>query len=323
MRDKQDFSAHYEKAMRLFENVRGVILGKDETIRYVLTAFLSSGHLLIEDVPGVGKTMLARAMAQSLNLRFSRIQFTPDILPSDITGAFVFNQKTTEFEFKPGPLHAHVVLADEINRATPRTQSALLESMGEHQVTVDGHRFVLPLPFMVIATQNSVEFRGTFPLPESQMDRFFMKIHMGYPDASHEFQIVHEQKHGHPISRCEPVLGREDVLELQEFAKNIYIASDLVEYAVNIVNATRNHPDIMLGSSPRGSIALTAAARTRAFLEKRDFVLPDDIKELVIPVLSHRILLKSEARSQKIKTEQVIEEILRVLPVPAEISASV
>ncbi len=316
--DTRAFSSQQEKAQRLFDNICKVILGKEETIRSVLVTFLSAGHLLIEDVPGVGKTMLARALAQSLNLKFSRIQFTPDILPSDITGMFVFNQKTADFEFKPGPLHAHIVLADEINRATPRTQSALLESMGEHQATVDGQRFILPLPFMVIATQNSVEFRGTFPLPESQMDRFFMRLRMGYPDASHEFTMIQNQQHAHPISHCEPVLAADDILQLQEFCRNIYISPDLVEYVIRIVNATRRHPEIALGSSPRGSLALTSAARALAFLQKRDFVIPDDIKSLTASVLSHRILLHPDARARNKTTESALQNILKSVPVPAE-----
>lgn len=311
-------TALHAKIKLLFENIKKVIFGKDETIRLVLTTILSSGHLLIEDVPGVGKTMLARALAQSVNLKFQRIQFTPDILPSDITGVFIFNQKNSDFEFKPGPLFANIVLADEINRATPRTQSALLESMGEYQVTVDGNRFTLPRPFMVIATQNSVEFRGTYPLPESQMDRFLMKIHVGYPESGTELLMVNEQKIEHPITRCNPVLSHDDILRLQEHCKSIYIAPDIMEYAVQIVSATRRHPDIALGSSPRGSLSFTFAARAMAFLENRDYVLPDDIKKLCIPVLSHRIILHPEARARRKTAETVLSDILQNVPVPAE-----
>lgn len=301
---------------QIIENIEKVIVGKRQVIEYFLTAILSNGHILFEDIPGVGKTMLSRAMAISLGMSFKRIQCTPDLLPSDITGVSVFNQKTQEFEFKPGPVFANLVLADEINRATPRTQSSLLECMEERQVTVEGVSIKLPRPFIVMATQNPIEYEGVFPLPEAQLDRFLMKLSIGYPSYEDEIEIIRMQRFRHPIEDLNPVVTLEDVLSLQEKIKEVYVDETIIQYILDIVSATRKHSDIAVGSSPRGSLALYRTSQALAYIRGRDYVLPDDIKELTPLVLSHRVILKSESRLRGYTTRSVISSILASVEVP-------
>lgn len=301
---------------QIIENIEKVIVGKRQVIEYFLTAILSNGHVLFEDIPGVGKTMLSRAMAISLGMSFKRIQCTPDLLPSDITGVSVFNQKTQEFEFKPGPVFANLVLADEINRATPRTQSSLLECMEERQVTVEGVSIKLPKPFIVMATQNPIEYEGVFPLPEAQLDRFLMKLSIGYPSYEDEMEIIKMQRLRHPIEELSPVATLEDVLSLQEKIKEVYVDETIIQYILDIVNATRKHSDIAVGSSPRGSLALYRTSQALAYIRGRDYVLPDDVKELAPLVLSHRIILKSESYLRGYTQRGVISSILASVEVP-------
>lgn len=301
---------------QIVENIEKVIVGKRQVIEYFLTAILSNGHVLLEDMPGVGKTMLSRAMAISLGMSFKRIQCTPDLLPSDITGVSVFNQKTQEFEFKPGPVFANLVLADEINRATPRTQSSLLECMEERQVTVEGVSIKLPKPFIVMATQNPIEYEGVFPLPEAQLDRFLMKLSIGYPSYEDEMEIIRRQKIRHPIEELKPVATLEDVLSLQEKIKEVYVDETIIQYILDIVSATRKHSDIAVGSSPRGSLALYRTSQALAYIRGRDYVLPDDVKELAPLVLSHRIILKSESYLRGYTQRGVISSILASVEVP-------
>lgn len=301
---------------QIVENIEKVIVGKRQVIEYFLTAILSNGHVLLEDIPGVGKTMLSRAMAISLGMSFKRIQCTPDLLPSDITGVSVFNQKTQEFEFKPGPVFANLVLADEINRATPRTQSSLLECMEERQVTVEGVSIKLPKPFIVMATQNPIEYEGVFPLPEAQLDRFLMKLSIGYPSYEDEMEIIRRQKIRHPIEELKPVATLEDVLSLQEKIKEVYVDETIIQYILDIVSATRKHSDIAVGSSPRGSLALYRTSQALAYIRGRDYVLPDDVKELAPLVLSHRIILKSESYLRGYTQRGVISSILASVEVP-------
>ncbi len=293
-----------------------VMVGKEEAVRLAVIALLSQGHLLIEDAPGVGKTMLARSLAKSINCSFKRIQFTPDMLPGDIIGVTVYNQKAGDFQFRPGPIEAQVVLADEINRATPKVQSALLEAMEEKQVTVDGitHR-MLP-PFHVLATQNPIEYEGTFPLPEGQMDRFLLRINIGYPTTEEEIAIIERQQFIHPIEQISPVLDTSDVLMLQETVKKIFVDRLIKQYIVTLVEATRRHPSIYLGASPRGSLALFRTAQARALLAGRDYVLPDDVKALAEPALAHRALLSSADQSQGKDSRTYIAEIINTTPVP-------
>lgn len=305
-----------ELAERVLQNVRNVIVGKDAEIRMTLVALLCEGHLLIEDVPGVGKTMLARALARSVGCTFRRIQFTPDMLPSDVTGVSFFNQKTMEFEFRPGPIMAQIVLTDEINRATPKTQSALLEAMEERQVTVDGVTHEMARPFMVLATQNPIEYEGTFPLPEAQVDRFMMRLHLGYPARANEIDVLTRQTTGHPIQEMRQVVTVQELVTAQRAVRDIYV-DDLVKgYMVDLVTTTRDHPDIYLGASPRGSLALYLAARAWAAMEGRDFVLPDDVKLLADAVLSHRIIVSPSARIKNVTARQIVEDSLRHTPVP-------
>jgi MoxR-like ATPase len=303
-------------AERVMKNVERVILGKEQELRMTMVALLCEGHLLIEDVPGVGKTMLARAIARSIGSSYRRIQFTPDMLPSDVTGVSVFNQKTLEFEFRPGPLMAQIVLADEINRATPKTQSALLEAMEERQMTVDGHTYEMERPFLVLATQNPIEYEGTFPLPEAQVDRFMMRIRLGYPLKRHEIDILNQQARRHPIESLEQVMSVEELVTAQEAVKDIYIDDAIKEYIVDLVTVTRDHPDVYLGASPRGSLALFRAARAWAAISGRDFVLPDDVKLLAEPTLAHRLIVSPSARIKNVDTRNVIEDALTHTPVP-------
>ena len=301
---------------RVLENVRKVIVGKDDNIRMTLVALLCEGHLLIEDVPGVGKTMLARAIARSIGCSFRRIQFTPDMLPSDVTGVSIFNQKTMEFEFRPGPIMAQIVLTDEINRATPKTQSALLEAMEERQITVDGVTYPMARPFLVLATQNPIEYEGTFPLPEAQVDRFMMRIRLGYPTKANEIDVLNRQSDHHPIEDLEQAITVEELIDAQRSVRAIYVDDLVKSYIVDLVTATRDHPDIYLGASPRGSIALFKAARAWAAINGRDFVLPDDVKLMAEPTLAHRLIVSPSARIKNVSPRQIIEDTLRHTPVP-------
>jgi len=291
-------------------NVEKVIVGKRPAIEMALVALLCDGHVLIEDVPGVGKTMLARALAASLGLDFKRLQCTPDLLPNDITGVSVLNQKTGEFEFRPGPAFAHVLLADEINRATPRTQSALLEAMGERQVTVDGVTYPLARPFIVLATQNPIEYEGTFPLPEAQLDRFLMRLSVGYPDAAEESRILRRLQREHPIESLGQVVEGAALPDLARQAWEVHVDDTVEGYIIRLVQATREHPDLVLGASPRGSLALFKTAQALAALQGRDYVLPDDVKRMAPLTLTHRLLLKSESALRGRTPAQIVQEIL-------------
>lgn len=310
MASVQDF------ARCVIENIEHVIVGKRSSIEMAVLGLLSRGHLLIEDVPGVGKTMLARSLARSLACTFGRIQFTPDMLPSDITGVSIYNQATREFSFQPGPIMAQVVLIDEINRATPKTQSALLEAMEERQITVDGVTHPLPNPFMVLATQNPVEYEGTFVLPEAQLDRFLMRVNLGYPALKDEIEVLDRQQFHHPMEDLQPVATAEDLLAAQEAIKSIFVAPSVKEYIVRLVQQTRQHGDTYLGASPRGSLTLYRAGQARAALYARDFVLPDDIKAIAVPVLAHRLILSPSARLRNVSPTEVIASILDSVPVP-------
>ena len=303
-------------AEQILNNVKKVIIGKDAAIELGVIALMCRGHALIEDVPGVGKTMLARSIARSAGCTFKRIQFTPDLLPSDVTGVSIFNQKTGEFEFREGPIIAQIVLADEINRATPKTQSATLEAMEEQTVTVEGVTHPVPLPFMVMATQNPVEYEGTFPLPEAQLDRFTLVIKLGYPTAREELDIIEGQQMVHPIDGLEAVVTSEEILKLQDATRGVYVDDLIKQYVVTIVEATRDNEDISLGSSPRGSLALFRAAQAQALIRGRDYVLPDDVKELAVPVLSHRIIVSAAVRMRGISGREVISAIVDQVPVP-------
>jgi MoxR-like ATPase len=303
-------------ARRIIRNVENVIIGKHAEVELTLVGLLCQGHVLIEDVPGVGKTMLAKSLARSIGSSFSRIQFTPDMLPSDITGVSVFNQQTREFEFRPGPVMAQIVLADEINRATPKTQSSLLEAMEERQVTVDGTTYQLARPFLVMATQNPIEYEGTFPLPEAQLDRFMLRIRLGYPSPADEVAILESQQYSHPVDAVQQVVPVEELLAVQEEMKAVYVDRQIKQYIVDVVNATRRHDDIYLGASPRGSLSLYRGSQARAALEGRDHVLPDDIKRLAPVTLAHRLIVNPSARLKEITPERIIEDILRRVPVP-------
>jgi MoxR-like ATPase len=303
-------------AERLITNLERVIVGKRQTLELVLVGLLCQGHILIEDVPGVGKTMLARSLAKSLGCSFSRIQFTPDMLPSDVTGVSVFNQVTRQFEFRPGPLMTQILLADEINRATPKTQSALLEAMEEKQTTVDGITHKLPNPFLVLATQNPIEYEGTFPLPEAQLDRFLLRIRLGYPGLSDEIKILELQQLHHPIEDLEPVINLEELQNMQQIVKTVYVAPIIKRYIVEMSRSTRDNGDVYLGSSPRGSLGLFKSGQAWAAIHGRDFVLPDDVKAIAEFVLSHRIMVNPSARLREISAAQIIQETLRSLPVP-------
>ena len=303
-------------AERILANVERVIIGKPEAVRLALIALLCQGHVLIEDVPGVGKTILARSLAKSTGCTFRRIQFTPDLLPTDVTGVSIYNQKTGDFEFRPGPIMAQVVLADEINRATPKTQSALLESMGERQATVDGVTHLLPQPFIVLATQNPIEYEGTFPLPEAELDRFLLRISLGYPSQRDEVLIMEAQQLAHPIDSLEQVTGPEEILATQRAVREIYADALIKEYIAALVNATRQHESVYLGASPRGSLALYRACQAWAFLDGRDFVAPDDVKELAYATLAHRLIISPSARVKEIAPADIIETCLQRVPVP-------
>lgn len=301
---------------KILDNLEKVIIGKRESLELIVIGLLCQGHLLIEDVPGVGKTMLARSLAKSIGCSFSRIQFTPDMLPSDVTGVSIFNQITRDFEFRPGPLMHQIVLADEINRATPKTQSALLEAMEERQITVDGVTHILPLPFLVLATQNPIEYEGTFPLPEAQLDRFLLRVRLGYPGLMDEIRILELQQIQHPIKALEIASELEEVLSVQETVKHVFVANPVKRYIVELIRSTRGNHDVYLGASPRGSLSLFRAAQAKAAMEGRDYVLPDDVKHLAVHVLGHRVVIDPSARLRNITADQIIEEITRVLPIP-------
>ena len=303
-------------ARRIADNIAKVIIGKADVIEQALAALIADGHILVEDVPGVGKTMLARSIALSIGGTFSRVQFTPDLLPSDVTGVSIYNQATGEFSFRTGPIMAQLVLADEINRATPKTQSSLLEAMEERQVTVDGVTHQLPAPFLVIATQNSIEYEGTFPLPEAQLDRFLMRVNIGYPQFEEEMTIIAQQEYSHPILDLEPVATPDEVVRLQQAAQEVYVDTLVREYVVAVADATRSHPDAALGASPRASLGLFRTGRALALLRGRDYVLPDDIKELAVPVLSHRIVLTPAARMRGVRPHRLVAELLNTVAVP-------
>ncbi len=300
---------------RVISNVEKVIVGKREVIELTLVSLLCEGHILIEDVPGTGKTTLAKALARSLGCSFQRIQFTPDLLPSDVTGLYFFNQKTQEFEFRPGPIMAQIVLADEINRATPRTQAALLEAMQERQVSIDLETKPLPRPFLVLATQNPIELEGTFPLPEAQVDRFLMKIKLGYPSERDENEMLLRYAHEDPMEMLQPVLPNETLLKLQTEVRSIRVEESVRQYLVRMTRASREHPAVELGVSPRGTMALYKTAQALAALRGRDYVIPDDIKYLALSVLTHRIMIHPQTRLRGRTPEQVIAEIADAVPV--------
>jgi MoxR-like ATPase len=308
-----------ESGDKVLANVERVIIGKHHEVRLALVALLCQGHLLIEDVPGTGKTVLAKALSKSLGCSFRRIQFTPDLLPSDVTGLSIFNQKTNEFEFRPGPIMAQIVLADEINRATPKTQSSLLECMEERQATIDGVTYQMPKPFLVIATQNPIEYEGTFALPEAQLDRFLLRLHLGYPGMLEEIVILDEQKRVHPIDDLEEVLSLEELRAMQDGVREIYVDSSVSEYIVRLVTATRNHPDVYLGASPRGSLALYRAGQAFAALSGRDYVIPDDVKAVAVPALAHRTIVKTAATVRDVDAGLIIRELLDSVPVESRV----
>jgi MoxR-like ATPase len=303
-------------ADRVIGNVEKVIVGKTESVRLTVVGLLCQGHLLIEDVPGTGKTMLAKSLARSLGCTFNRIQFTPDMLPSDVTGVSIFNQKDQEFEFRAGPIMAQIVLTDEINRATPKTQAALLEAMEERQVTVDGVTHRLPQPFMVLATQNPIEYEGTFPLPEAQMDRFLLRISLGYPAPHDEVQMMEQQQIIHPVEVLSQVVGVDELLEAQESVKQVKVTHEVKRYIVDLVTDTRSHREVYLGASPRGSLAMLKASQAVAAMSGRDYVVPDDVKSIAMAALAHRVIVGSAARIREIDSRDIVDEILEQMPVP-------
>ncbi len=300
---------------RVVANVERVIVGKHDVVRLALVALVCQGHILIEDVPGTGKTVLAKALARSLGCAFRRIQFTPDLLPSDVTGLSIYNQRTQEFEFRPGPIMAQVVLADEINRATPKTQSALLECMEERQATVDGTTYPMPTPFLVLATQNPIEYEGTFALPEAQLDRFMLRLRLGYPSPAEEIVVLDRQKRVHPLGEIGEVVSVDELLAMQAAVREVYVDPVVADYIVRLTAATRSHPDVQLGASPRGSLALYHAAQAVAALEGRDYAIPDDVKALAEPALAHRIIVKTAATLRDVDGRQIVRDILETVPV--------
>lgn len=307
---------------RIVHQVEKAIVGKRECIEAVVIAFLCGGHILLEDVPGVGKTMLVRAMAKTVGASFKRIQCTPDLLPSDVTGVSVYNQRSGEFEFRPGPVMANVVLADEMNRASPKTQSALLEAMEEKQLTVDGETCPLPVPFMLLATQNPVEHEGTYPLPEAQLDRFLLKIKLGYPEERHEVELLGRLQERHPLDEVKTVLLVEEWVRLQQEVRQIHVDETLKQYIVRLAASTRVHPEVALGASPRASYALLRAAQGKAFCSGRSYAVPDDIKTMALPVLAHRLTLQPDARYTGKTAEAIVNQLIATVPVPTVQAAS-
>lgn len=302
----------------ILENIDKVLVGKQQIAELSLTAMLAEGHVLLEDVPGVGKTMMVRALATSINASFKRIQFTPDLLPSDVTGTSIYNQKEQDFIFRPGPIMGNIVLADEINRTSPKTQAALLEGMEEACITVDGITRKLEQPFFVMATQNPIEYEGTYPLPEAQLDRFLLKMEMGYPSMEEELAVLGRLEQQHPIDQLQAVISIEEVRQLQHDVKKVYVDDSMKQYIVSLANETRKHKDVYLGVSPRGSIALMKATQAFAFIQGREYVIPDDIQYLVTYVFAHRLILKPEAKYSGVETKNIIEELLKVVPVPVQ-----
>ncbi|WP_419880328.1 AAA family ATPase [Oceanobacillus oncorhynchi] len=313
---EQEKLAENTQIQDVLNNINDVIFGKEEIVKLSLVALLTEGHVLLEDVPGVGKTMLVRTLAKSVNCDFSRIQFTPDLLPSDVTGVSIYNPKELEFEFREGPIFGNILLADEINRTSPKTQSALLEAMEEKSVTVDGETRRLNSPFFVMATQNPIEYEGTYPLPEAQLDRFLLKLRMGYPTYEDELEMLARNKKHHPIEEIQAVMSQEELLLSQEEAKSVYIDETIQQYILNIVTRTRSHHSIYLGVSPRGSLALMEASKAYAYIEGRDYVIPDDVKYLAGFVLAHRVMLKAEARYQGKSSEEILDSIIQSAHIP-------
>jgi MoxR-like ATPase len=301
---------------RVLGNLEKVIVGKRDALELIVVGLLCQGHILIEDVPGVGKTMMARSLARSLDCTFNRIQFTPDMLPSDVTGISIYNQQKNKFEFRAGPIIGQIILADEINRATPKTQAALLEAMEERQVTVDGTTHVLPRPFMVLATQNPIEYEGTFPLPEAQLDRFLLRVRLGYPELTDEIKILDQQQFQHPIEALKPIVKAKEVLDAAETIKSVYVSQAAKRYITDLTRRTRQSSDIYLGASPRGTLGLSRACQAYAALHGRDYVLPDDVKDLAIPVLAHRLIVSPEARLRELGADKIVQDIVHGLPVP-------
>ncbi len=303
-------------AERIAHSVGQVILGKRNEIRLTVLGLLSQGHILIEDIPGVGKTMLTKTLAKSIGCTFSRIQFTPDMLPSDVTGVTIFNPETRKFEFRPGPIMAQIVLSDEINRATPKTQSALLEAMEERQVTVDGVTYSIQEPFMVLATQNPIEYEGTFPLPEAQLDRFMIRIQLGYPTPAEEMSVLTAQQYDHPLVNTIQVVTAEELVAAQRAVREVYVADEIKRYIIDVVNGTRQHPEVSLGSSPRGSLALFRTSQARAAMAGREYVIPDDVKALAEVTLAHRIIVGPNARIKDISSRTIVQDVLTRTPIP-------
>jgi MoxR-like ATPase len=303
-------------ASALKDNLALVMRGKDQVIEYVLVALFSNGHVLLEDVPGVGKTTLTKALARSIQAKYHRIQFTPDLLPTDITGGMIYSPHTGEFSYRPGPVFCNVLLGDEINRASPRTQSALLEAMSEYQVSIEGERRPLPKPFFVLATQNPVEYHGTYPLPEAQLDRFAMRLEIGYPDAQAEIAIVEDQRNQHPLDSLQPVATTEDILEIQEAVRQVTVEPSVVRYITEVIRATRDEPRLQLGASPRAALLLYRTCQALAFLRGRDFVIPDDVQELSPCVVSHRLVLDTKASYSGVSKRDVVLDLLKTVQVP-------
>jgi MoxR-like ATPase len=301
---------------RIVANLEKVIVGKRQSVELIVVGLLCQGHVLIEDVPGVGKTMLARSLAKTVGCTFSRIQFTPDMLPSDVTGVSIYNQDTHQFEFRPGPVIGQIVLADEINRATPKTQAALLEAMEERQVTVDGTSHPLPKPFLVLATQNPIEYEGTFPLPEAQLDRFLLRLRLGYPSQSDEMRILEDQKLKHPIDDLQSVVTSQEAIAAGEAVKQVFVSEPVKQYVIELTGRTRQSGDVYLGASPRGSLSLYRTGQAYAALQGRDYVLPDDIKAMAVPVLGHRVIVSPAARLRELTADRIVQEILNGVPVP-------